>query len=223
GRGQLDLVLCSHPGAARKFDQSDGALGLAPGPVLRPEFGPLALARRASIRADLGLADSDRAVVILGGTHGSGDLMETFGGVADLDGFVPIAVCGKNDLLESRLRRMVRRTGRFGLVLGWEDDMAGLMAAGDVAIDNTGGMAAFEAMACSLPVICHLPLPGRRRANVAALAAANLVRYVVEPLELPACLESLAGPGADRSRLVDAGHGLFAGDAADAIEFLARA
>lgn len=224
--GGIDLSLYAHPGLALEASNRElsprcpRAHGYprGPGPILRADFGAPTTRHRLETRRRLELSEQDRAVLILGGTRASGDLMETFGGVADVDGYVPIAVCGENDGLYTRLRHMVYRARRHGVVLGWENDMAVLMAGADVIVDNAGGVACLEAMACQVPVICFLPQPGQRTANVEAMYRAGLVDYVVEPSALPDRLDALAWPGTPRSALVQAGQDIFVGDPTDQIE-----
>lgn len=65
---------------------------------------------------------------------GVGEVEET---VADLiaDGAVePVVVCGRNDALRQKLEDAGVRH-----VFGWVDDMAGLMRARDVVVQNAGG------------------------------------------------------------------------------------
>ena len=49
------------------------------------------------------------------------------------------------------LEDVVKAKGYRAVVLGWTDDMAGLMAACDVMVENAGGLTSLEAMAAGLP------------------------------------------------------------------------
>ena len=62
--------------------------------------------------------------------------------------------------------------------LGWVDDMAELIRACDVVVQNAGGLTAAEALASEVPVLTYRCLPGHGRTNAAALDAEGLVPWI---------------------------------------------
>ena len=85
----------------------------------------------------------------------------------------PVVACGRNEALRARLVASGHRH-----VLGWVDDMAGLIRSCDVVVQNAGGLTAAEALASEVPVLTYRCLPGHGRTNAAALDAEGLVPWI---------------------------------------------
>jgi processive 1,2-diacylglycerol beta-glucosyltransferase len=124
-------------------------------------------------------------------------------------------VCGRND----RLRRRLSSRGS-GWVFGWTDQMATLMAAADVLVENAGGLTCMEAFAAGLPVVSYRPIAGHGKGNAKDMEAAG-VAALAHPAALREALDATLGPDGARRRA--AGRAMFAGDAAaDIIRLAAR-
>jgi glycosyltransferase involved in cell wall biosynthesis len=109
-------------------------------------------------------------------------------------------VCGTNDELR---RTLVAR--ELGVALGWVDDLAPLMRACDVVVQNAGGLSSLEAMACGTPVLSYRCLPGHGQTNAAALATAGLADWPRDPADLATTLARLLdAPPAEVPALVTA-------------------
>ncbi|MDT5026563.1 MAG: processive 1,2-diacylglycerol beta-glucosyltransferase, partial [Micromonosporaceae bacterium] len=98
---------------------------------------------------------------------------------------VPVAVCGAN----TRLRNRIQRSGS-GVALGWVHDMAPLMRACDVVIQNAGGLTSLEAIACGVPVVSYRCLAGHGLTNTQALREAGLAAWARDKGELRDALEN---------------------------------
>ncbi|NUR30366.1 MAG: UDP-N-acetylglucosamine--N-acetylglucosamine transferase, partial [Catenulispora sp.] len=76
-------------------------------------------------------------------------------------------------------------------VFGWVGDMATLMAACDVMVQNAGASSTLEAFATGLPVATYRSLVGHGRTNAAVLDEAGLAVWVREAEQLPGALMEL--------------------------------
>jgi UDP-N-acetylglucosamine:LPS N-acetylglucosamine transferase len=126
----------------------------------------------ARARARFGLPPDRPLALVLAGSWGVGEVVQTSIDVASCGIAEPVVVCGHN----TDLRRRLCETG-IGVALGWVDDMPTLLHAVDVVIHNAGGLSCMEALAAGLPVLTYRPLSGHGRTNVAALAQAGLVTH----------------------------------------------
>src|SRR5436190_7457328 len=215
----VDLHLAVHPSAAADAARQAGGPAGAPGPLVSPTFRMrMAKRERAATRTRLGIGDDDRAVLIVAGSWGVGAVAETFELVARCPEYVPVIVCGRQE----RLRRRLARTG-VGTVIGWTDEMPGLMAACDVLIENAGGLTSLEAMASGLPVVTYQPIPGHGRENTRLMHAAGVARRATDGDELRAALDELSVTSVGRRRQVMTAKAMWAGDAAADIVALADA
>ena len=152
---------------------------------------------RAATRASLGLAPADRAVLIVSGSWGVGDVANTFRTIAASDRFVPIVVCGRDERLRERLSHIPG-----GRALGWTDNMPALMAATDALVENAGGLTAMEALSVGLPIISFRPIAGHGKENTAEMQQAGVSRVARTRHPAP----HLPRPGDDSGRRPP-GHG----------------
>jgi UDP-N-acetylglucosamine:LPS N-acetylglucosamine transferase len=118
--------------------------------------------------------------------------------MARLGRYRVVVLTGQNTSLRRRLRSRYPTTQ----VLGWVDDMASLLSASDVVIENAGGLTAMEAMACRVPVVSYLPIPGHGRDNVEMMAEAGVSSYARTEEQLGELLEALVEDSPLRRRQV---------------------
>ncbi|QRP50182.1 hypothetical protein [Amycolatopsis sp. FDAARGOS 1241] len=158
-------------------------------PLVAAEFRPVTgAAERARLRLAHGLPAERPLALVVSGSWGVGEVERT---VADLqvDGTAePVVVCGRNDALRQRL------AGTVPHVFGWVEDMADLIRACDVLVQNAGGLTTSEALATGVPVLTYRCLPGHGRANAAVLDEAGTVPWVRSPGELGAALRTALAP-----------------------------
>jgi len=213
----IDLHLAVHPeAAAAAHRQSGGGRAEAPGPLVGPAFRDHRPERRLA-RARLGLEPGDRAVLVVAGSWGVGEVEETARMLVESGRFIPVTVCGRDE----RLRRRMEADG-LGIVIGWTDQMPSLMAAADALVENAGGLTSMEALAARLPVITFNPIPGHGRENAAAMARAGVTRWPQSADELLSVLDQVTAPGPERDRIISAGSAVFSGDAAADVVDLAE-
>lgn len=191
----VDMHLAMTPLAASELRR----LG-APGVVLvdavvRPEFS--APRDRNVARRLLGLDPEALVVVINAGSWAVGGMLDTLQLFRSAQDIVAVALCGRDEALRRRL------TARgLGKPMGWVEDMAALLAAADVLVDNAGGTTCSEALASGLPVVLFRPLPGHGRINATTLERSGLVRYVRSDADL---LPAVRAAAAVRSTAVRSG------------------
>jgi UDP-N-acetylglucosamine:LPS N-acetylglucosamine transferase len=186
------------------------------GRLVSRAFRPVDADAQARARRRLGLPAQGRLALLVAGSWGVGAVERTVAEVAGSAAAIPVVVCGGNAMLYQRLRRQgVAHT------FGWVRDMAGLLQAVDVLVENAGGLTAMEAMACGVPVLTYRPIPGHGTANAAAMARAGVSRWVRSPAGLgPALVELVDGDGG-RTQCT-AGLVLFESDPATAVADLAK-
>ncbi len=211
----VDRHLAVSPASAHMALRRGGRDVHARGPLVGDRFHGCG-ADRATVRADLGLAASDRAVLVVAGSLGVGEVVSTVDAIARTDEFHPIVVCGNNETL---VRTLEQRA--VGTVLGWTDAMPDLMVAADALVENAGGLTCMEAFACGLPVISYQPIAGHGRGNAQIMSDAGVSRYAHDEADLHDALRALTTPGPERDRLVAAGRSLFTGDPAADVDDLA--
>ncbi len=218
----IDLNVAVHPSTVQAVARRTGQPSVACSPLVGPEFAA-AQARRARQRAALGLQKSELAILISSGSWGVGAVRETFELVATRPGLVPVVACGHNESLRRQLDDLAKAKGYRVVVLGWSDDMAGVMAACDVLVENAGGLTSLEAMSAGVPLVSFRPIPGHGRNSAAAMSAAGVSSLAGSSAELLANLILLGRPGLARYRQLAAVAELFSEDAATAVSELAVA
>ena len=218
----IDLNLAVHPNTVAAVCRRTGRPSLRCGPLVAQGFAR-APERRPFERARHGLHHGDLAVLVSSGSWGVGAVRETFELLANRPGIVPVVACGRNARLRLQLEELVRAKGYRALVLGWTDDMAGVMAACDVLVENAGGLTSLEAMRAGVPLVSFRPIPGHGRKSAAAMTAAGVSRLVADGPELLEQLEQVGRPGPARQAQLAAAADLFSQDAALEVIALANA
>jgi UDP-N-acetylglucosamine:LPS N-acetylglucosamine transferase len=173
---------------------------------------------RGKARADWGLPQDGCIALVSAGSWGVGNVEQAVADLASTGDVLPVVLCGRNQALLRRLRR--RGAGR---AVEWTDDVAGLMAAADVLVDNAGGLTCLQALVAGLPVVLHRPIPGHGRFNAAALAGAGLGKPAGHRRELLAAVGELARPGPAREAAISRGRAIVTGDPADHVLRAVRA
>jgi UDP-N-acetylglucosamine:LPS N-acetylglucosamine transferase len=172
---------------ARRF----GASGITiTAPVVPTRFAEVSTCPREVARAMFELPAGGRVALVLAGSWGVGEIIQTTTDVAESKLATPVVVCGHNE----ELRRRLRETG-IGVALGWIRDMPTLLRAADVVIHNAGGLSCMEALAAGVPVLTYRPLSGHGRTNVDALSQAGLVAHADDAEGLHQLLGEVLSPG----------------------------
>lgn len=144
-------------------------------------------------RSALQLSRESFVALLSCGSLGFGDVARTAHALVDADPeVVTLVVTGHNDALRRRLETEGHRGGRLR-VLGWTDDVPGLLAASDVMVTNAGGSTAMEALACGRAVIMHRPIAGHGLANAHLMAEAGLADITKDEEQLTATVRRLHG------------------------------
>lgn len=208
-----DLNLAVHPATASSVQRRTGKPSIPCEPLVPPRF-ELSRARRQQQRALLGLGTDELGVLISSGSWGVGDVRETFELLANHPGLVPVIVCGRNTALREQLEELAHAKRLRAVVLGWTDDMAGLMAACDVLVENAGGLTSYEAMRAGLPLVSFRPLPGHGRRSADAMARAGVSLLVKDGQALLQRVVEVGRPGPARQAQLGHAAGLFSHDAA---------
>ena len=206
----VDVHLATSDFAAATARQRGGEDARAPGPLVADRFLPAVAASRTASRAELGLDDDMRAVLVVAGSWGVGDVTGTYDAICAAGDFHPVVVCAR----DTDLREALERRGR-GTILGWTDNMPRLMAGCDVMVENAGGLTANEAFAVGLPVVTFLPIAGHGRDNAEGMSAIGVTRYARTADELQVALTDLCRPSVERQEQIARAHALFVGDATD--------
>ncbi|MFF5044993.1 glycosyltransferase family protein [Streptomyces nigra] len=147
-------------------------------------------------------------VLLSAGAWGAAQGMEATARILTASGFLPVALCGRNERLRLRMARVPGV-----LVLDWVSDMPGLMGAARVLVDNAAGQTAVQALAAGVPVVAHRPLPGHGEAGVRRMSGLGASMYAADDAELLDLVERLSRDGAERDRVIARGRALFREDA----------
>ena len=202
--GGVDLHLAISPDSADSASEHGARHAAIVAPLVHPRFSTPV--DRTAARNRLGFTDDTFAVLVVAGSWGVGSIEDTVTAIAAAGPFHPVCVCGRND-------RLVRQLGRLGVgtILGWTDQMAELMTACDVVVENAGGLTCMEAVASGLPVITYQPIPGHGRDNARLMAGAGVVQFAHDRGELRDALNEIRDGRAPMSARVPTHRGVFDG------------
>lgn len=191
----VDVNLAIHGLPAEVAAQRTGRRSVFTGPAVSSRFDASGLPDREEARARFGIGPDQRAVLIVAGSWGIGNVAATFSAVARDGRFLPVVVCGRDDKLRRHVTALAGEAPGDALILGWTEDMPALMVACDALVENAGGLTSLEAMRAGLPVVSFDPIAGHGVENTAAMDAAGVARLARDPLELGRALADLTEPG----------------------------
>ena len=185
----LDLNVVAHDSVEQVARaQVPGARVAAGGFPVEEAFAPRP---RGPARSALGLPAQSFVALLSCGSLGFGDLARTAHALVDAGPqVITLVVTGHNDSLRQQLAAEDDREGRLR-VLGWTDDVPGLLTASDLVVTNAGGSTAMEALACGRAVIMHRPIAGHGRANASLMAAAGLADVTEDEEQLTSTIRRL--------------------------------
>ena len=161
-------------------------------PAIRPGI--------ATLRQRLGLRTDRFVVLVCGGADGSGGLVKHARAIAsgslDLD---LVVICGRNQRAQSALAGLHTAAGHPVRVLGYVNNMAEWMRAGDVVVSKAGPGAYRRegALAAGVPLLLVWYLPGQERGNVEWVVDIGAGQYVPRDEQLVDTVAELAAPGSE--------------------------
>ncbi|MGW4182083.1 MGDG synthase family glycosyltransferase [Streptomyces albidoflavus] len=199
-----DLYVCLTAQGAEAARAATGRPAAVSGPVVAPEF------HRVAGPHPYAPEPGPPPVLLSTGAWGVGTRTVRTARLLAAHGCRPVLLCGRDE----RLRRRAARVPG-AVALGWTDDMAGLMGAARLLVDNAAGQTAVQALAAGVPVLAWRPLPGHGRDGARSMAAAGLSTYAHDPDDLLAGVRRLLRPGPVRTGQVERGRAAFVADAAE--------
>ena len=117
-----------------------------------------------------GITDDAPIVLLMGGGRGPTHMNEVAARLcASGQGMHVIAVTGFDLRMRRRLARIRSLPPTSLRILGWTEDVAGLMQAAKVLVTKPGGLTTAEAAMSGLPVVMFDAIPGPERRNAARL------------------------------------------------------
>ena len=122
---------------------------------------------KTQVRADLGLNASDQVFLLMSGSMGFGDLIDTTRYIFDHgnpDTRV-IAITGHNEKLYKNLQSDFKDESRL-ILIGFTDQVSDYMDASDVLLTKPGGLSSTEALAKGIAIVHTAPIPGCESENV---------------------------------------------------------
>ena len=213
----VDLNLTIHDAPAAVAAARTGRAAQATGPAVSARFDPDRLADREQTRSHFGIGAAQKAVLIVAGSWGVGNVAATFDAIAGDGRFLPVVVCGRDDRLHRLMSERAARCPNPSVILGWTDQMPALMAACDALVENAGGLTSLEAMRVGLPVVSFDPIAGHGKENTTAMDAVGVARLATDASRLVTLLEVVTTPGPDRDEQVARASAMFRTVPADAV------
>ena len=123
-------------------------------------------------RRELGLDEDKTTILLMGGSMGYGDLVQSVQEIDQMDkGYQLVCIAGGNERLFTQLKDL--KTKHPLHVCGFTKQVDGYMDAADCLITKPGGLSVSEALAKNLPMILVSPIPGQEERNAHFLVNAG--------------------------------------------------
>lgn len=121
---------------------------------------------KAEARAAVGLSPADKAVLLMSGSMGFGDVIETARYILDNGdkNYKVVAITGNNKELYAEFEKAFKGDDRL-ILLGFTDQVHVYMSACDLLLTKPGGLSTTEAFVCGIPIIHTSPIPGCETEN----------------------------------------------------------
>jgi processive 1,2-diacylglycerol beta-glucosyltransferase len=163
----------------------------------------------AESRAELGLPEGDRIVLLMSGNQGVTPVGKIAQALRDSGAFLMV-VTGKNERMRRRMEKLFQRQGIKGKVGGLIDNMALLLSSCDIIVTKGGGIITSECLASGLPMVFYDSIPGQEEGNariisewgagVRARNADEAAAMVGEIIEDQARLDRMKGIARERGK-----------------------
>ncbi len=135
-------------------------------------------------RLKLKINPHQKTLLVMGGSHGLGDLDELVDTLKTLPlSFQTLVVCGGNRTLYRKIKAATKGEKDFHMY-GYVKNLRRLMGAADILITKPGGLTCSEALAMQLPMILTNPIPGQEERNVDFLTRHRVARFAQNAEEL---------------------------------------
>jgi processive 1,2-diacylglycerol beta-glucosyltransferase len=138
----------------------DAEIAVVPAPLRAPFYDPPG---KSEARAEFGVPDDAACVLIMSGAWGLGPVADAAAALGAA-GVHVLAVAGRNQQLEARLRAVARRQPRVH-AFGFTDRVPALMAASDLVVTSSGDTCS-EARAIGRRLLLLDVVPGHGRDNL---------------------------------------------------------
>jgi UDP-N-acetylglucosamine:LPS N-acetylglucosamine transferase len=139
------------------------------------------------------LPEQGKVVLVSGGGWGVGDLASAVDTALALDGVgAVVCLCGRNELLQSRLERRFADEPRVRIE-GFTERMPDWLAAGDALVHSTAGLTVLEAHMRGCPTISYGWGRGHIRANNEAFERFGIAEVAASRRELAGALARALG------------------------------
>lgn len=145
-----------------------------------------------AVRLHYGIGDNDPLVLLMGGGMGPTRIDQVAEQLGESNTPMHIvAIAGKDKRALRRLQRVKVNPPVSLRVLGWTDEVAGLMQAARLLVTKPGGLTISEAALCSLPVIFFDPIPGAEFVNARRMVESGAAVIAQGPVETAHAIVSL--------------------------------
>lgn len=127
---------------------------------------------KGEAKCSLGLNPEVKAVLLMGGSMGHGNLASVVKKLDALEAperFQIISVCGNNEDEYEKIEKYKGKARLSVLNLGFVNYVDRLMDAADIIVTKPGGLTTSESLAKRLPMIIVNPIPGQEARNTAFL------------------------------------------------------
>lgn len=121
---------------------------------------------KAQARAQVGLSANNKAFLLMSGSMGFGDVIETARYILANgdDNTKVVAVTGNNKELYKEFEKQFADDSRL-ILLGFTDQVHVYMSACDILLTKPGGLSSTEALVCGIPIVHTAPIPGCETEN----------------------------------------------------------